>query len=327
MATGYGKLFESMYDGSLADDWRALITMQQLIILADKNGLVDMSIGALHRRTGIPKEHIEAGIAILLAPDPNSRTPGDDGRRIVPIDPARPWGWRLVNHGKYRALLSREEKREADRQRINEKRKAGRAQPDDSRQHATTCDMSQVSQGVADVAHTASTAEAVQVGSSIAIEQISQAPASTERESDQPADEGWTADGRAPRDLEHVGATNHAEAVRACQLMRAAGMIQGNPSHPDLQAAVSMGITAETLAETVTEFPGKGFAYVVKTAIGRHLEARSRPPVAIGQRGTGPPQASRQVEGLEALQALKSTTRRHHDDPDHSPPQTTAMAR
>ena len=60
----YGKIFESIYDGTLGDDWRALITFQQMIVLCDSDGVVDMTPAAISRRTNIPVEHIEAGIKI-----------------------------------------------------------------------------------------------------------------------------------------------------------------------------------------------------------------------------------------------------------------------
>lgn len=110
----YGKVFESMYDGTLASrgPWQALVTFQQMIVLADQDGNVDMTADAISRRTSIPLEIIEAGIAALLLPDPRSRTPDEDGRRIVPLEDHRDWGWRIVNHRKYQQMRKAEERRE-----------------------------------------------------------------------------------------------------------------------------------------------------------------------------------------------------------------------
>lgn len=119
----YGKVFESIYDGTLAGHWQAIVTMQQLIVLATPDGIVDMTPEAISRRTTIPIDIITAGLDHLSRPDPYTRTPGEEGRRIVLLDDHRPWGWRLVNHWKYRALRDLEQKREADRARIAEKRK------------------------------------------------------------------------------------------------------------------------------------------------------------------------------------------------------------
>lgn len=143
----YGKVFASMYDGTLRVNWKAMVTMQQLIILATPDGVVDMTADAIASRTAIPVEIISEGIAFLEAPDPSTRTPGDEGRRIVRLDDHRSWGWRLVNHAKYRALRNMEEKREADRKRIAVKRLA-------ERKSLTSKGVARASQHVAGVAHT-----------------------------------------------------------------------------------------------------------------------------------------------------------------------------
>lgn len=118
----YGKVFDSIYDGTLYGHWEAIVTMQQLIVLANADGVIDMTPHAMAARTSIPLNIIQSGLEFLAKPDPYSRTPGDEGRRIVLLDDHRPWGWKLVNHGKYKRLRDMEQKREADRVRIAEKR-------------------------------------------------------------------------------------------------------------------------------------------------------------------------------------------------------------
>ena len=111
-----------IYDGTLYGHWEAIVTMQQLIVLATPDGVVEMTPQAIAARTSIPFDIIEKGLKVLSQPDPYSRTPGEDGKRIVLMDESRPWGWRLVNHGKYVRLRNMAQKREADRARIAEKR-------------------------------------------------------------------------------------------------------------------------------------------------------------------------------------------------------------
>lgn len=110
----YGKLFAQMYDGTLATKgpWQAMVTFQQLIILADKGGIVDMTAEAIARRTTIPIEIINIGITALEQTDADSRTPTEEGRRIVRLSPDREWGWRIVNHEHYRRIRTQEERRE-----------------------------------------------------------------------------------------------------------------------------------------------------------------------------------------------------------------------
>lgn len=110
----YGKLFSQMYDGTLATKgpWQALVTFQQLIILADQSGVVDMTPESVARRTTIPLEIISQGIKALEEPDPSSRTPALEGRRIVRLSASRDWGWQIVNYDHYRKIRSQEERRE-----------------------------------------------------------------------------------------------------------------------------------------------------------------------------------------------------------------------
>jgi hypothetical protein len=152
----YGKVFESMYDGTLRGHWQAIVTMQQLIVLANEDGVVDMTAVAIADRTCIPLDIITAGLEHLAKPDPFTRTPGEDGRRIVLLDDHRPWGWRLVNHAKYRALRNLEQKREADRVRLAEKRAAEKAAEKALRDKGVATG----SQGVANVAHADTDADA-----------------------------------------------------------------------------------------------------------------------------------------------------------------------
>ena len=119
----YGKVFESMYEGTLYGQWEAIVTMQQFIVLATADGVVDMTPMVISAKTSIPREILDKGIDILSKPDLYSRTPGNDGIRIRLIDDHKPWGWYIVNHDKYSKMVKREDKREADRQRIANKRK------------------------------------------------------------------------------------------------------------------------------------------------------------------------------------------------------------
>jgi uncharacterized phage protein (TIGR02220 family) len=118
----YGKIFEQIYDGTLAENWQALITFQQMIVLCDADGIIDMTPNAISRRTGIPLEHIEEGINFLEKKDPYSRTPNEDGRRIARLDEHRPWGWYIVNHEKYKKMKDNDEIREQNRLRKQRQR-------------------------------------------------------------------------------------------------------------------------------------------------------------------------------------------------------------
>jgi len=110
----YGKLFSSMYDGTLASigPWQALVTFQQFIVLADIEGNVDMTLDAIARRTTIPLDILTEGVAALTRPDAGSRSPDHEGRRLIPLSDTRDWGWKIVNYQHYRSIRSTEDRRE-----------------------------------------------------------------------------------------------------------------------------------------------------------------------------------------------------------------------
>jgi hypothetical protein len=114
----YAKVFAQMYDGSLCTQgpWEALVTFQQFLVLADQDGVVDMTAEAISRRTTVPLEIIKKGIKTLVLPDPQSRTPTEDGRRLVPLSEGRSWGWAVVNYKHYRQLKREEDRRDYHRE-------------------------------------------------------------------------------------------------------------------------------------------------------------------------------------------------------------------
>ena len=113
----YGKMYRQMYHGTLATTgpWQALVTFQQFIVLADNEGVVDMTPESISRETTIPLEIIRTGISALEQPDPDSRSPDEEGRRIVLLSESRKWGWRIVNYVHYRNLKREEDRREYHR--------------------------------------------------------------------------------------------------------------------------------------------------------------------------------------------------------------------
>lgn len=89
-----------------------------MLALADRHGEVFASVPGLARRAGVTIDETEKALQCLLSPDPYSRTKDFDGRRIEEID----GGWVLLNHPKYRALMSEEERREYNRLKQQESR-------------------------------------------------------------------------------------------------------------------------------------------------------------------------------------------------------------
>lgn len=111
----FAKVFTQIFDSSIADNFQHRHVFMDLLVLADSDGVIDMTAGAIARRTNVPLEMVQEAITALCAPDPDSRTPGEDGRRLLPVDTARGWGWQIVNYHHYRQIRDEESRREYHR--------------------------------------------------------------------------------------------------------------------------------------------------------------------------------------------------------------------
>lgn len=120
----YGKIFASLFTGSMRGKGDVQLTFAYMISNATEDGICDFTPRCIADATGKPVELIEACIAELEAPDEMSRTRTDEGRRLRRIDPERAWGWQIVNHAMYRSIGSREEMKEAERLRKREYRES-----------------------------------------------------------------------------------------------------------------------------------------------------------------------------------------------------------
>lgn len=106
----YTKLFASILDSTIWSESPAIkLVWITMLAMADKNGEVMASVPGLAKRAGVPLEECQEALQKFLSPDPFSRTPDDEGRRIEVID----GGWSLLNHAKYREMASKEDQKNA----------------------------------------------------------------------------------------------------------------------------------------------------------------------------------------------------------------------
>jgi len=122
----FGKVFQQIYDSSVAVKWENMVVFQQLIVLADEQGIVDITIEAIARRTNMPFKMIEKAIRELEKPDPTSRNRKHQGRRLIRLDRHRDWGWKLPTYTEYSKRITTEQKRQYNRERMRERRAAGK---------------------------------------------------------------------------------------------------------------------------------------------------------------------------------------------------------
>lgn len=94
-----------------------------LLVLADSTGAVDMTFEAISRRTNVPIEEVQKYIIELCQPDAKSRSKLHEGKRLIPLDERRDWGWLIVNYQHYRKIKDEEARREYFRTAQREFRK------------------------------------------------------------------------------------------------------------------------------------------------------------------------------------------------------------
>ncbi len=109
---GYTKLFGSIVASTI---WReskeTKIVWITMLALSNKYGVVEASLPGLADLARVSLEDTKTAIEVLLSPDSFSRTKDFEGRRIEEVD----GGWAILNHGKYRAKMSIDERREYNR--------------------------------------------------------------------------------------------------------------------------------------------------------------------------------------------------------------------
>lgn len=119
----YGKAFESMYTGSMFGSPTIDFSLMGYVIAcqrprkADGECFVELNPALIAAMFSTTEQEVMESIGRLCSPDPRSRTPREEGRRLVPqtedgkpaVGPTTYW---VVNGKKYRELISEDERRE-----------------------------------------------------------------------------------------------------------------------------------------------------------------------------------------------------------------------
>ena len=100
--SGYTKLFNSILASTVWNEpMETRIVWITLLAMADKHGIAEGSVPGLAVFARIPIEATRAALERLSAPDPDSRSKDENGRRIEAVE----GGWRLVTaSGRWQAM-------------------------------------------------------------------------------------------------------------------------------------------------------------------------------------------------------------------------------
>ena len=126
----YGKHFASMYVGSMVGAGFGPYAVMGYVIANQRPNFkagffsVDLNPKILAATFGELESVVQSAIDYLCAPDPQTTTPGEEGRRLVKIGT---FAYRVVNGAHYDRIRSEEDRREQNRraqQRSREKKGA-----------------------------------------------------------------------------------------------------------------------------------------------------------------------------------------------------------
>lgn len=118
----YAKIFSSLFDGSMRGKSDMILVFVNLLSHSDQDGVVDRHWQAISDETGIGVERTLAALTDLEAPDPQSRSEEDQGRRIRRINENRNWGWTITNHRHYRDIVTEVDRRNYMREYMKQRR-------------------------------------------------------------------------------------------------------------------------------------------------------------------------------------------------------------
>ncbi len=116
---GFTLLWSKILDSSIwMEDKETRLVWITMLAMKDANGLVRAAKVALAYRARVSVDECDRALGVLLAPDPQSMTPDNEGRRIKEV----PGGWQILNNDLYR--FSTDAKREFWRQQKADQRAA-----------------------------------------------------------------------------------------------------------------------------------------------------------------------------------------------------------
>jgi len=116
----YGKIFESLYEGSMVGAGPTVFAVWGYCIAkADREGIVILNPALLAPIIGTSRVDIERAIEYLERPDPNSKNPEHEGRRLLKMSG---FAYFVVSHAIYRGMNNGEDRREYMREYMRKRR-------------------------------------------------------------------------------------------------------------------------------------------------------------------------------------------------------------
>ena len=119
MSGGFTKLFSSIIFSTVWQQPKdTKILWVTMLALADADGVVEASVPGLAVAAGITIDECRSSIVALESPDPDSKNPDNEGRRIEKCE----GGWLLLNYRYYRDKMTAEHRRAKTAERVRKHR-------------------------------------------------------------------------------------------------------------------------------------------------------------------------------------------------------------
>ncbi|MFH1730161.1 MAG: hypothetical protein ABIF82_00740 [Planctomycetota bacterium] len=109
----FGKFFSSTFTGSMFGAGTDVFAVWGYVVANVIDSSVELNPPLLAAILGTDADAIERAIAILTAPDPKSRNPAEDGRRLIHEGG---YQYRVTSHEIYRSIRNEEERRAYNRE-------------------------------------------------------------------------------------------------------------------------------------------------------------------------------------------------------------------
>lgn len=139
----YGKLFASMYEGSMLGAGPEVFALWPYIIsTADREGFVELNFELVATKIGMKAKEVEAVVKGFLEPDSRSRSKEKGGRKL---ERRGEFLYYVINYQHYRAIKNAEDRRESNRlaqERFRAKKKH-KPKPEEERYLRTYSDKGQ----------------------------------------------------------------------------------------------------------------------------------------------------------------------------------------
>jgi len=115
----YVKLFSELLQSSLwSEDNETRLVWITMLTLADQDGFVAATAPGIAHLARIELDATRKALDIFESPDPDSRTPDHEGKRVERV----PGGYMVLNYTSYRDMKNRETERKKTRERVRKHR-------------------------------------------------------------------------------------------------------------------------------------------------------------------------------------------------------------